>query len=97
MGIQQMFNPFFAELTKMAEGTSLYVGIMKQLAKIEVNETGSKAAAVTIAGTYETVSNIPSVPREPRKVDFHANHPFLYLITERGSNAVFFMGKYMGE
>jgi len=97
MGIQQMFNPFFAELTKMAKGTSLYVGIMKQLAKIEVNETGSKAAAVTIGGTYELVSNIPSVPREPRKVDFHANRPFLYMITERGSNAVFFMGKYMGE
>ena len=97
MGIRQMFDQKYAELTKMAEQGTLYVGMMKQKAKIEVNETGSKAAAVTIAGVNYTTSIAPSKPAEPRKVEFHADRPFVYLITERGSNVVFFMGKYTGE
>ncbi len=97
MGIRQMFDWNTAELTKMAEHGTLYVSMMKQLAKIEVNETGSKAAAVTIAGVNYTTSIAPSKPAEPRKVEFHADRPFVYLITERGSNVVFFMGKYTGE
>jgi serpin B len=96
MGIRQVFDPVEAELTKMTERGTLYVSMMKQLAKIEVNETGSKAAAVTVAGVNYT-AYIPSEPVEPRKVEFHANRPFVYLITERGSNVVFFMGKYTGE
>ena len=77
-------------------GTPLYVSMMKQLAKIEVNEKGSKAAAVTIAGTAMTTS-VEKEPELPRKAIFHATRPFVYLITERGSNAIFFIGKYTGE
>ena len=28
---------------------------------------------------------------------FHANHPFLYLITESSTGAVLFAGRYCGE
>ena len=35
-------------------------------------------------------------PEEPRHVSFHANRPFIYLITERNSNAIFFIGQYTG-
>ena len=31
------------------------------------------------------------------KREFHADRPFVYLITERGSNVVLFIGKYVGD
>ncbi|MFW5535705.1 MAG: serpin family protein [Prevotella sp.] len=35
-------------------------------------------------------------PDEPRHVVFHANHPFIYMITERVTNTIFFIGQYTG-
>jgi serpin B len=36
-------------------------------------------------------------PDEPRHVKFHANRPFVYIITERQTGAIFFVGQYLGE
>ena len=33
---------------------------------------------------------------DPWKVDFHANRPFVYIIREASSGAVFFIGTYRG-
>jgi serine protease inhibitor len=33
----------------------------------------------------------------PQVVDFHADHPFLYAITEVSTGAIFFIGQYAGE
>ena len=90
MGITSAFNPYSADFSNMSNA-SLYVSKMLQKAKIEVNEDGAKAAAVTIAG-YAYTSYIPT----PR-VDFHATRPFLYLIREESTKSIFFIGTYLGE
>ena len=97
MGMPLAFNSEFAEFTGMVNEGTLYVDKMKQKAKIEVNEEGSKAAAVTIAEMGFATAVGPSQNTVYEKRDFHANRPFVYLIKERGSGIVLFIGKYTGE
>ena len=94
MGMPLAFDPFYAQFPNMAQGHSLYVSMMKQKACIEVNEEGTKAAAVTIAEMgYATAPG----PRQYEKVDFHATRPFVYYIMEMSTHSVFFMGTYLGN
>lgn len=72
--------------------TPMFVSKMLQKAKIEVSEEGTKAAAVTAA--IMTMSALQ--PDEPRRVEFHANRPFVYMITERTTGAIFFIGQFTG-
>ena len=95
MGIRQVFDENFAQVPNMCENADLFIGMMKQKAKIEVNEEGSEAAAVTVAGTYVNTSVGPT--QEPPKATFHANRPFVYLIHEQSSGVILFVGKFMGK
>ena len=72
---------------------SIFISKMLQKAKIEVSEEGTKAAAITAGMVAMTALN----PNEPRHVKFHANRPFVYIITERQTGAIFFVGQYLGE
>ena len=65
---------------------------VQQDAIIKVDEEGSEAAAVTSAG----VALATAVPTPPRIIYFHADHPFLYLITEAGTGSILFAGKFTG-
>ena len=78
---------------KNMSDANIFISKMLQKAKIEVSEEGTKAAAVTIGMVAMTALN----PNEPRHVNFHANRPFVYLITERQTGALFFIGQYLGE
>ena len=92
MGAPSMFKPM-NEFTGMSpQAKDLFVGLIKQNAAIEVSEAGTEAAAATIV-TMLTSDGIHtgSVPT------FHADHPFVYLIQEASSGAVFFIGTYQGE
>ena len=84
-----------AEFPNMAQGHKydLYVSMMKQKARIEVNEKGTKAAAVTVAGLKRKSMSI----NEPRGVEFHATRPFVYYIVENSTGMIYFMGTYCGE
>ena len=64
---------------------------MMQVARIKLNEEGTEAAAVTVI-TIVPTSYIP----DPPHVEFHANRPFLYIISERSTGAIFFIGQYTG-
>jgi len=33
----------------------------------------------------------------PRRVSFHATRPFLYIISEQSTGAIFFIGQFMGD
>lgn len=81
-----------ADFTNIAN-TNMFVSQMFQKAKIEVSEEGTKAAAVTAA--IMTMSALPT--EEPKHVTFHANRPFVYMITEANTNAIFFMGQFTGK
>lgn len=93
LGAPSMFDPKAANFSLISKNDkNLCVGLMKQKAAIDVNEEGAEASAVTTAqlvgGTGEN---------EIKEVDFHANHPFVYIISESTSGAIFFIGSYLGD
>ena len=90
LGMPDAFNPFKADFRNFCN-TEVYIELMKQVAKIKVDEEGTEAAAVTVIGVVMT-----SIEPEPQYVTFHANHPFLYVISEQQTGAVLFIGKYTG-
>jgi serpin B len=71
--------------------TPTFIGLMKQVARIKVSEEGTEAAAVTVIGMKNSVT-----PSEPIHVNFHADHPFIYIISEQSTGAIFFIGHYTG-
>ena len=95
MGIRLAFDTDFAEIPNMCEKGSVYISMMRQKAKVKVNEEGSEAAAVTIAGANFTTAVTPTASY-PKAV-FHANRPFVYVIREASSGVILFVGKYTGD
>ena len=69
------------------------IDLMKQVARINLDEAGTEAAAVTVVGMVETAF----APSEPERVTFHANRPFLYVISEESTGTIFFIGQYVGD
>ena len=63
-----------------------------QTARIKVDENGSEAAAVT-HGILTSNGNEPEI----KPVSFHANHPFIYIISERDHGIILFIGHYEGD
>lgn len=92
MGINLAFDPALAEIPNMCE-SPVYISMMRQKAAIKVNEEGSEAAAVTIAGIKYT----SAAPVENPKATFHANRPFVYVIRESSSDVILFVGKFTGK
>jgi serpin B len=83
-----------AEIPNMCN-RPVYIDMMRQKAKIKVNEEGSEAAAVTVAGV-----KFGSTVQEPikyPKATFHANRPFVYVIREASSGVILFVGKFTGK
>ena len=67
---------------------SVFIGDMFQKAVINLDEEGTEAAAITVIVPVESM---------PIEVNFHANRPFFYIISERSTSAIFFIGQYMGD
>ncbi|MBR3618490.1 MAG: serpin family protein, partial [Bacteroidaceae bacterium] len=67
----------------------VFISQMFQKAKIELDEEGTKAAAVTEIWMAESACTDVA--------EFHANRPFFYIISEQSTGAIFFIGQYMGE
>ncbi len=74
----------YTEISKKMTGFKL----IKQDTSIKVNEQGTEAAAIS-TGYFKT-SGIPHFK------SFHADHPFLYLITEQSTGAILFAGCFTG-
>ena len=68
---------------------NVFIGMMKQTAKIRLDEEGSEASAVTVIEIRKNGG--------PSYADFIADRPFLYMITEQSTGAIFFIGQYVGE
>ncbi|MBR5393464.1 MAG: serpin family protein [Bacteroidaceae bacterium] len=69
---------------------NVFIGMMKQAAKIRLDEEGSEASAVTVIEIRKNYTG-------PSYANFVADRPFLYMITEQSTGAIFFIGQYMGE
>lgn len=90
MNIKRIFGED-AELDGICQGLKLHVSRMVQSGSIEVNEEGTKATAVTVGELMDGESG-PNGENQ-----FHADRPFVYLICESSTNAVFFAGIYQGD
>ncbi|MDO4984135.1 MAG: serpin family protein [Prevotella sp.] len=97
LGINLVFNQSLSEVPNMCEKENMYISMMRQKAKIKVNEEGSEAAAVTIGGANCTAFTPNPQPVEYPKAIFHANRPFVYTISEASSGVIVFVGKFSGE
>lgn len=78
------------ELTEMvdsADGQKLYVSSIFQKAFIEVNEEGTEAAAASAA-----VIKLRGIPS---KIDFVADHPFLFVVREDMTGTLLFIGQVL--
>lgn len=84
MGMTDAFNPSEANLSGITD-ESVFVSFVKQNTYIEVNEVGTEAAAVTTIGIELT-----SMPNS-----FYANKPFVFVIREKTSNTILFIGKVL--
>ena len=92
MGVLSVFDADKADLSLVSKNKNLYVYKMEQTTAIEVNEEGTKTSAVTVAELGYTAAIFTG-----DKVYFHANTPFVYMIREASSGAVFFIGTYQGK
>jgi len=86
MGMAIAFSPTDADFSNINATYQLYISKVKHKTFIKVDEEGTEAAAVTSVGVTATVA-----PVNP--LEFHANRPFLYLITEEDTGAILFIGK----
>ena len=94
MGAPTMFTNK-ADFTKISSNhKGLYVSSFIQKAAVEVNEEGTKAAAVTLATMSDSAAGLTP---QYDNVDFHCDRPFIYLIQESSSGAIFFIGTFRGE
>ncbi|XP_076949331.1 serpin-ZXA-like [Bidens hawaiensis] len=82
--------PFSYSLTEMVDSEQVYVSKILHKSFVEVNEKGTEAAAVTV--TMFVGCSLQKVKR-PKKVDFVADHPFLFVIQEDVSGVVLFTGQ----
>ena len=84
MGICRVFNED-AQLGKLSSYRGLSVTKLQQNTLIEVNEEGTTAAAVTMGEIGPTANVLPS--------RFIIDHPFIYIIRERTTGVILFIGK----
>jgi serpin B len=83
LGLTDAFSPQAADFAGIAENEDLFISMVQHQAFIEVNEEGTEAAAAT-AGVASATSAPPT---------FIADHPFLFLIRDRESGAILFLGR----
>ena len=87
MGMTLPFIEGAADFSNLSPVTGLFIGLVKQKTYIEVNEKGTQAAAVTAVGIRKT-SLDPDAP-----IPFTINKSFVYLIVEKSTGAILFMGR----
>jgi serpin B len=87
--------PFFGGgLTKMVDSSvshELFVSNIFHKSFIEVNEEGTEAAAVSAV----TIELQCAPMRGPTRMDFVADHPFLYLIRDDLTGTIIFVGQVL--
>ncbi len=91
LGIKDAFKLGTADFQGMGwPKGGLAISQVKHQAVVEVNEQGTEAAGAT-AVEWDAKSAIPKTPV------FRADHPFLFLIREKSTGAVLFLGRFTGH
>ena len=92
IGMTKAFSPN-AEFGKITDSKNMYISSMAQRAQINVTEEGTEMVAVTtgdllsLGGGADIFGN----------GEFFANRPFVYIVAENNTGAIFFAGVYNGD
>ena len=92
MGMSSAFDGNASDFSKFCT-TPTYISKVIHKSFIETNEEGTEAAAATAITALSAAG--PTVV--PQVLEFHADHPFIYIISELSTNTIFFIGEYNGE
>ena len=74
----------------MTGKADLYVSVLLQQAKIQVNETGTKAAASTLSAMNLKMA-MPLVP--DNTIRLVVDHPFIFMIRDNQTGTILFIGQ----
>jgi serpin B len=88
MGMKRAFNPDLADFSGMSTHEQLYLSAVIHKAFVDVNEEGTEAAAATGVAVAVRAAMVLSEPAV-----FRADHPFLFLIRDRKSGSILFLGR----
>ena len=86
LGMTETFDPVRADLSGIDGQRDLFVGGVFHQAFIGVDEAGTEAAAAT--GIVIGITSAPFV-----NVTLTLDHPFIFLIRDRQTGLIIFMGK----
>lgn len=87
LGIQQLFEKS-ADLSRLSP-SGLYLVDAFQKAYVRVDEEGTEAAAIT------GYTGAQGCQGSSKVYDFRADHPFIFFIRHRETEAILFMGRFM--
>jgi serpin B len=87
MGMPTAFAGGVADFSGMTGNKDLYIAVVIHQAFVEVNEEGTEAAAATGV----VMNHLAMAPDKPKT--FNADHPFIFLIQERSSGNILFLGR----
>lgn len=87
MGMPLAFSDKSADFSGMNGKKDLFLSKVVHKAFVDVYEEGTEAAAATGIGVPEAASV------EPQPFVFRADHPFIFLIRDRKSGSILFMGR----
>lgn len=90
LGIVSMFSEK-ADFSNLTTEADLCVTQVTQKAHIEVDEDGTRAAGITKIEIDE------STGEENKITTFYADHPFLFVLTEKATGTILFVGQYTGQ
>lgn len=87
MGMPSAFSTA-ADFSGMNDKGGLQISAAVHKAFVDVNETGTEAAAAT-----STIMGAMAIRQEQPPIVFNADHPFLFLIRDRKSGSILFLGR----
>jgi serpin B len=93
MGMKDALDEYKADFSGInGKRNDLYISKVIHKAFVEVNEGGTEAAASTVVGGWTIVSlHEESV----MPIIFNADHPFIFLIRDKETGSILFMGRVM--
>ena len=89
MGMKLAFSDN-ADFTGMSTEEPLTISAVIHKAFVDVNEEGTEAAAATAVIIARATAILPN-PEEP--VEFRADHPYVFLLRDRQTGSILFMGR----
>lgn len=92
IGMTKAFSPN-AEFGKITDSKNMYISSMAQRAQINVTEEGTEMVAVS-TGDLSSLGGGADIFGNG---EFFANRPFVYIVAENNTGAIFFAGVYNGD